>query len=108
MATRCSAIEGMTSLTVATTRTFSPSSNRSVLLRSPPAGGPTALPNGDAPEEQQKGAFTPKLFGPYFAGNKFGAIALGMRAEGDEAKTLAREHRDMAQSMLNAWASLNS
>ena len=74
----------------------------------PPAGGPTALPNGDAPEEQQKGAFAPKLFGPYFAGNKFGAIALGMRAEGDEAKTLAGEHRDMAQSMLDAWASLNS
>lgn len=74
----------------------------------PPAGGPTALPNGDAPEEKQKGAFTPKLFGPYFAGNKFGAIALGMRAEGDEAKTLAGEHRDMSQSMLDAWASLNS
>jgi hypothetical protein len=74
----------------------------------PPAGGPTALPNGDAPEEQQKGAFTPKLFGPFFSGNKFGAIALGMRAEGDEAKTLAGEHRDMAQSMLDAWASLNS
>jgi hypothetical protein len=74
----------------------------------PPAGGPNALPNGDAPEEQQKGAFMPKLFGPFFSGNKFGAIALGMRAEGDEAKTLAGEHRDMAQSMLDAWTSLNS
>lgn len=74
----------------------------------PLAGGPNALPNGEPPEEQQKGAFTPKLFGPFFSGNKFGAIALGMRAEGDEAKTLAGEHRDMAQSMLDAWASLNS
>jgi hypothetical protein len=74
----------------------------------PPAGGPTALPNGDAPDEQQKGAFTPKLFAPYFSGNKFGAIAIGMRAEGAEAKTLAGEHRDMAQSTLDAWASLNS
>jgi hypothetical protein len=74
----------------------------------PPAGGPTALPNGDAPEEHQKGAFTPKLLGPHFTGNKFGAIALGMRAEGDEAKTLAKEHREMSQSILDAWASLNS
>ena len=74
----------------------------------PPAGGPTALPNGDAPEEHQKGAFAPKLFGPYFAGNKFGAIALGMRAEGDEATTLEKEHRDMSQSILDAWENLNS
>lgn len=70
----------------------------------PVPGGPVI----DGVEENQKGAFTPKLFGPYFMGNKFGAIAIRGRAEGDEAKTLAKEHQYMAQSMLDAWAELNS
>lgn len=70
----------------------------------PVAGGPVV----DGVEEHQKGAFTPKLFGPYFTGNKFGAIAIRSRAEGDEAKTLAKEHQHMSQSMLDAWGQLNS
>lgn len=70
----------------------------------PVAGGPVV----DGVEERQKGAFTPKLFGPYFTGNKFAAIAIRGRAQGDEAKTLAKEHQHMAQSMLDAWAELNS
>jgi peroxiredoxin len=41
-------------------------------------------------------------------GNKFGAVAIGLRAEGDEAKSLAREHRQMSQSMLDAWAEINT
>ena len=69
-----------------------------------PAGGPV---DGDVDVKQQ-GAFTPKLFGPYFSGNKFGAIAIRSRAEGDEAKTLAKQHQHMAQSMLDAWAALNA
>lgn len=65
----------------------------------PPAGGPV-----DADVDlAQSGAFRPELFGPYFAGNRFGAIAIGGRAEGDEATSLAREHRKMAESMLEAW-----
>ncbi len=70
----------------------------------PVAGGPVV----EGVEERQKGAFTPKLFGPYFTGNKFGAIAIRSRAEGDEAKTLAKEHQQMSESMLDAWAQLNS
>jgi hypothetical protein len=69
-----------------------------------PAGGPVI----DGVDVKQKGAFTPKLFGPYFSGNKFGALAIHSRAEGDEAKTLAKEHQVMAQSMLDAWAQLNA
>ena len=69
----------------------------------PVAGGPTADDIEGDVDVDQKGAFTPKLFGPYFTGNKFAALAIGMRAEGDEAKTLAREHRQMADSMLAAW-----
>lgn len=67
------------------------------------AGGPVV----DDVEEQQQGAFTPKVFGPYFTGNKFAAIAIRSRAEGDEAKTLAEEHQHMAQAMLDAWSELN-
>lgn len=70
----------------------------------PPAGGPV----GDGVEVDQKGAFTPKLYGPYFTGNRFGAIAIGGRAEGDEARGLAREHRKMAEGMLDAWKEVNS
>jgi len=67
-------------------------------------GGPVL----DAVDVKQKGAFAPKLFGPYFSGNKFGALAIRSRAEGDEAKTLAKEHQQMAQSMLDAWAAVNA
>ncbi|MFK8025872.1 MAG: peroxiredoxin family protein [Ilumatobacter sp.] len=70
----------------------------------PPVGGP----DDPTVEVNQKGAFTPKLFGPYFSGNKFAAAALRMRAEGEEAKTLAREHQDMAESMLDAWKRVNA
>ena len=69
----------------------------------PPAGGPVD-PDVDL---AQKGAFQPKMFGPYFMGNRFGAIAIGGRAESDEAKTLAREHRQMAEGMLEAWQAVN-
>lgn len=69
-----------------------------------PAGGPVI----DGVDVDQKGAFQPKLFGPYFMGNRFGAIAIGGRAEGDEAKLLAREHRKMSESMLEAWGTVNS
>ncbi len=70
----------------------------------PVTGGPVI----DGVELHQKGAFLPKLFVPYFSGNKFGAIAIRRRADGDEAKTLAKEHQHMAQSMLDAWQEVNS
>lgn len=66
----------------------------------PVAGGPVI----DGVDVHQQGAFTPKLFGPYFTGNKFAALAIRSRAEGDEATSLATEHQHMAQSMLDAWA----
>lgn len=66
----------------------------------PVAGGPVI----DGVEIHQKGAFTPQVFAPYFKGNKFAAIAIRSRAEGDEATALAEEHQHMAQTMLDAWA----
>ena len=69
-----------------------------------PVGGPLL----DSVDVRQKGAFAPKSFIPYFAGNKFGAIAIRSRVEDDDAKALAKEHQRMAQSMLDAWQEVNS
>lgn len=70
----------------------------------PPAGGPVV----EGVDVDQRGAFAPALYRPYFSGNKFGALAIQMRAEGDEAKSLAREHRTMSDSMLDAWNQINA
>ncbi len=64
----------------------------------PPAGGPVA-----EVDVEQAGAFQPRMLTPYFKGNRFGAIAIQRRAEGDEAKGLAREHRLMCDAILDAW-----
>ena len=66
-------------------------------------GGPV----DESVDVDQKGAFTPKILVPYFRGNRFGAIAIQMRADGDEAKRLAREHRIMCDGILDAWSQLN-
>jgi hypothetical protein len=68
-----------------------------------PDGGPVV----NDVDVNQRGAFSPKMFGPYFSGNKFGALAIRLRAEGNEAKTLATEHQQMSESMLEAWADVN-
>lgn len=67
----------------------------------PPAGGPVAEVDTD-----QRGAFQPQMFVPYFKGNRFASVAIGSRAEGDEATSLAREHRHMCDAALAAWAEL--
>ncbi len=69
-----------------------------------PAGGPV----DDDVDVAQKGAFRTELFGPYFLGNKFGALAIRGRAEGDEARALAKEHSQMADGMLEAWKQVQS
>ncbi len=64
----------------------------------PPPGGPI-----DEVDIEQRGAFQPHLFAPYFRGNRSAAVAIGLRAEGDEARSLARQHRTMCDAMLEAW-----
>jgi hypothetical protein len=64
----------------------------------PPAGGPIADVDVNRP-----GAFQPRMLTPYFRGNRFAAVAIGRRAEGDEAKSLAREHRLMCDGIVEAW-----
>ncbi|WP_420451511.1 peroxiredoxin family protein [Ilumatobacter sp.] len=68
-----------------------------------PAGAPVVA---DV-EVDQKGTFTPELFTPYFLGNRFGAMAIAGRLDGD-ARDVAEEHADMAAAMLEAWKEVRS
>ena len=66
-----------------------------------PTGGPVA----DVPEDLGR-FFSPEMFGPYFMGNKFGALAIQIRLGDDEARAIANEHQVMADASLQAWSSL--
>lgn len=66
-----------------------------------PEGGPVA----EVPDDLRR-FFPVKNFGPYFMGNKFGALAIQGRLDDPEAKAIAQEHRQMADATLEAWASL--
>lgn len=50
-----------------------------------------------------RGYFRPVDFSAYFRGNMFGAVAIGRRVSDESSRALAREHRLMSQSMLDAW-----
>lgn len=50
------------------------------------------------------GYFRPRDFPAYFGGNHFGALAIGFRLEDPASKAIAREHRLMSKSNLEAWA----
>ena len=67
----------------------------------PPEGGP------DGGDPEQRGAFAPAWLVPYFKGNRFGALAIRSRAEGDEARRLADEHRRMCDAVLDAWSNVS-
>lgn len=67
----------------------------------PPVGGPVAEVPADL-----KRFFAAKNFGPYFMGNKFGALAIQSRIEDPASAALAKEHREMADATLEAWAAL--
>ncbi len=48
-------------------------------------------------------ALPPADFGAYFRGIMFGAVAIGRRVHDDESRALAKEHRQMSRSNLEAW-----
>lgn len=70
-----------------------------------PIEAPTGGPVAEVPEDLRR-FFTAKNFGPYFMGNKFGALAIQGRVEDPAAKAMAKEHREMADATLVAWAAL--
>ena len=51
-----------------------------------------------------RGFFSPAMFGPYFRGNRFAAVAIGGRLDGKAARAIAREHRVMSDASLEAWS----
>jgi hypothetical protein len=66
-----------------------------------PVGGPVA----EVPDDLDR-YFSPDHFGPYFRGNRFGAVAIGGRTADRELRGIAREHRLMAEAMLEAWTAV--
>ena len=64
----------------------------------PPAGAPDVAVSDDL-----RGFFTPEMYGPYFRGNMFGAIAIGSRVGDDEARATAKAHQAMASATVEAW-----
>lgn len=69
----------------------------------PAVDPPPWVPTVDVPDDLQ-GYFRPTDFGTYFRGNRFGAAAIQMRLADPESRAIAREHRVMSDSNLEAWA----
>ncbi len=60
------------------------------------------VPDISAPDDLT-GYFRPKDFAAYFGGNHFGALAIGFRLDDPAGKAIAKEHRLMSKSNLEAW-----
>lgn len=56
-----------------------------------------------AVDDNLGGHFRPQDFAAYFRGNMFGAIAIGGRLGDKGSRAIAREHREMSRSNLEAW-----
>jgi hypothetical protein len=61
------------------------------------------VPSAEVPDDLT-GYFRPKDFAPYFGGNHFGALAIEFRLRDPGGKAIAKEHRQMSKSNLEAWA----
>ena len=71
-------------------------------LSLPPVDPPAWSSDVEVPDNL-RGYFRPADFGAYFRGNMFGAIAIGGRLDDKAARAIAREHREMSKSNLEAW-----
>ena len=71
-------------------------------LTQAPEGGPTGI---DIPDDLDR-YFRPDHLWPYFRGNRFGAAAIGGRTDDHGFRSIAREHRLMADGILEAWTAL--
>jgi hypothetical protein len=60
------------------------------------------IPEAKIPAELKR-FFRPSDFGPYFRGNRFGAIAIAGRLDERSARSIAREHQAMCEANLAAW-----
>jgi hypothetical protein len=71
-------------------------------LGCPPIDPPPWVPTVEVPDDLG-GYFRPADFATYFRGNMFGAVAIGRRVHDPESRALAKEHREMSRSNLEAW-----
>ncbi len=71
-------------------------------LSLPPVDPGPWVPELDVPDDL-RGYFRPVDFGAYFRGNMFGAVAIGGRLDDKASRAIAREHREMSKSNLEAW-----
>jgi hypothetical protein len=71
-------------------------------LSLPPIEPPTWSAAVEVPDDL-RGYFRPTDFAAYFRGNMFGAVAIGRRVPDTESRALAKEHREMSKSNLEAW-----
>ncbi len=68
------------------------------------------LPAIEAPEwtydvtipDSLRGYYQPRNLQPYMFGNKYAAMTMGWRLEGEEAKVIAEQHQAMADSIIAA------
>ena len=67
-----------------------------------PIDPPAWEPEATVPDDL-RGYFPTERFQPYFAGNFFGATAIGGRLTDSDSKAIAREHRLMSKANLDAW-----
>lgn len=65
------------------------------------------VPEATVPDDLS-GFFPVERYQAYFAGNRFGAIAIGGRLPDKETAAIAREHRLMAEASLAAFDQLNA
>lgn len=72
----------------------------------PAIESPRWEPAVDVPDSL-KGYFKTSDILPYFRGNYFGSLAIGWRLDDPESRAIAKEHRTMSRTMLDAleaWA----
>jgi hypothetical protein len=71
-------------------------------LSLPPVDPDPWEPEAAVPDDLS-GYFPPANFAVYFRGNMLGAIAIGGRLDDAASRAIAREHREMSRSNLEAW-----
>lgn len=71
-------------------------------LNLPPVDPAPWVPAAGTPADLA-GYFKPRDFAAYFGGNHFGALAIGFRLVDPASKAIAKEHRLMSKSNLEAW-----
>ena len=76
-------------------------------LSLPPVDPPPWMSDVDVPEDL-RGYFRPQDFASTFRGNMFGAAAIGGRLDDKASRAIAREHRVMSKSNLEAWETWRS